>query len=266
MTAVAPRWPGVALVLALHGAALWGLWQHRLLPAPAALETLVRALHRTTRPGTQAGTQASATPTASRGETRATATGGRDTGRDATGLRRACAIAPGPGDRGTGHGAARGSACAGNGALGSLPRTRRPRAYPTASRRRGEAGSVVLRVELDEQGACGQCTGRSPQRPRAARPGRAGRRQDLALQPAAPRRQGCSCHRPPTLSFRTARKLNHGIHCCPRPGLCPFPDPDRWRRPRRAGGTAAALGGELVPDRDPRHCQHPGAKAGRRLP
>ena len=46
---------------------------------------------------------------------------------------------------------------AGPGALGSelsvaCPQRAAP-AYPAASRRRGETGSVVLRVELDEQGA-----------------------------------------------------------------------------------------------------------------
>jgi protein TonB len=34
------RLAGLFLVLTLHAAALWGLWQHRLLPAPAEVATL----------------------------------------------------------------------------------------------------------------------------------------------------------------------------------------------------------------------------------
>lgn len=34
------RLAGLLLVLSLHAAALWGLWQHRLLPAPAEVATL----------------------------------------------------------------------------------------------------------------------------------------------------------------------------------------------------------------------------------
>lgn len=34
------RATGLALVLALHAAALWGLWQHRLLPSPVEVATL----------------------------------------------------------------------------------------------------------------------------------------------------------------------------------------------------------------------------------
>jgi len=34
------RWAGLLLVVAMHAAALWGLWQHRMLPAPAEVVTL----------------------------------------------------------------------------------------------------------------------------------------------------------------------------------------------------------------------------------
>lgn len=34
------RIAGLLIVLAIHAAALWGLWQHRLLPAPAEVATL----------------------------------------------------------------------------------------------------------------------------------------------------------------------------------------------------------------------------------
>lgn len=37
---IADRLAGLALVLTLHAAALWGLWQHRLLPVPAEVATL----------------------------------------------------------------------------------------------------------------------------------------------------------------------------------------------------------------------------------
>ena len=38
-----PAWDklaGLLLVVALHAAALWGLWQHRLLPGPREAMTL----------------------------------------------------------------------------------------------------------------------------------------------------------------------------------------------------------------------------------
>jgi protein TonB len=40
MIAPAPRWPGLAFVVLLHAVALYGLWQHRLLPSPAEVTTL----------------------------------------------------------------------------------------------------------------------------------------------------------------------------------------------------------------------------------
>jgi protein TonB len=40
MTDSSARSVGLLLVMALHAAALWGLWQHRLLPAPNEIATL----------------------------------------------------------------------------------------------------------------------------------------------------------------------------------------------------------------------------------
>lgn len=40
MIAPVPRWPGLVFVVLLHAAALYGLWQHRLLPSPVEVTTL----------------------------------------------------------------------------------------------------------------------------------------------------------------------------------------------------------------------------------
>lgn len=151
MIAIAPRWPGFTIVIALHGAALWGLWQHRLLPAPAALEPLFvrfiappapaireKAPRPPARPQPEVKHPAqqlvAATPAATPQEL----------------------AAPAPPPQAAAPEAPRMALPAGPVALGSelsvaCPQRAAP-AYPAASRRRGETGSVVLRVELDEQG------------------------------------------------------------------------------------------------------------------
>ncbi len=40
MIAPAPRWPGLIFVVLLHAVALYGLWQHRLIPSPVDMATL----------------------------------------------------------------------------------------------------------------------------------------------------------------------------------------------------------------------------------
>lgn len=40
MIATAPHWPGLILVVLLHAVALYGLWQHRLIPSAGEVATL----------------------------------------------------------------------------------------------------------------------------------------------------------------------------------------------------------------------------------
>jgi hypothetical protein len=65
---------------------------------------------------------------------------------------------------------------------------RRPPAYPPLSRRLGEEGKVVLRVELDEQGAVSSARVATAERLCAPRRGGAGRGEALALHAGAARR------------------------------------------------------------------------------
>ncbi|MBI5791525.1 MAG: energy transducer TonB [Rhodocyclales bacterium] len=152
MIALAPRWPGLAIVIALHGAALWGLWQHRLLPTPAALEPLfVRFIappapairEQTPRPPARPQPEVKSQPQQLLAAM-PTATP-------------QVPAAPAPPPPAATPEAPRMALPAGPVALGSelavACAERAAPAYPAASRRRGETGSVVLRVELDEQGA-----------------------------------------------------------------------------------------------------------------
>jgi len=151
MTTLAPRWPGIAFVLVLHGAALWGLWQHRLLPAPAALETLF--VHFIAPPAPAPRPEVRRPPPRPPAELKPepqqlVASTPAATPQDH--------VAPAPPRPAPAIEAPAMALPAGPVALGAelsvaCPERTAP-AYPSASRRRGEAGSVVLRVELDEQG------------------------------------------------------------------------------------------------------------------
>jgi len=150
MTTLVPRWSGIAAVLALHGAALWGLWQHRLLPTPAALETLF--VHFIAPPDSAPRPEARRPPPRPPAELKpepqqlvAAMPAATPQDHVAPPPRQlpaietpAMALPAGP----VALGAELSVAC---------PERVAP-VYPSASRRRGEAGSVVLRVELDEQG------------------------------------------------------------------------------------------------------------------
>ena len=153
MIAPAPRWPGLIFVVLLHAAALYGLWQHRLLPSPLEAASLFvnfiapPAPQKVEQPKQQPPPRprpvekpqpqqlVAATPTVA-----------------ATDY-----VAPAPPKQEPVIDPPRMPLTAGPVALGSelsvaCPE-RTPPNYPATSRRFGETGRVVLRVELDEQGA-----------------------------------------------------------------------------------------------------------------
>ncbi|KAF0163930.1 MAG: periplasmic protein TonB [Rhodocyclaceae bacterium] len=150
MIAPTPRWPGVVFVMLLHAAALWALWQHRLLAAPVAIEALfVHFIAPPTPP--KAEQPRPQPPKAQRMEKPQPQQLVAETPVTAT----MDPIAPPPRQESVPE-APRMPPASGPLALGSelalaCPE-RAPPAYPTTSRRLGETGVVVLRVELDEQG------------------------------------------------------------------------------------------------------------------
>lgn len=144
------RAAGFALVLALHGVALYGLWRHRILVVPDEVVTLfVETLTATPQPREA--------PKPPRPEKRRPPEPQqpRQLVAEAPVVSPAEAVAPpppaapvaeAPPPRSTGPvtlGAELSLSC---------PERRAP-AYPPLSRRMGEEGKVLLRVELDEQGA-----------------------------------------------------------------------------------------------------------------
>jgi protein TonB len=161
----AERLAGLAMVALLHGAALYGLWGHRIpVTSGRSGDAVRRDRHAAAAARAEGGTQAAA-----RGEAAARRAAPAATGRP----RRPCSLA----------GISRGAAAppapvveapprpAGPVTLGaelsvSCPE-RRPPAYPPLSRRLGEEGKTVLRVELDAQGAVSAA--RVPRPPAASR-------------------------------------------------------------------------------------------------
>ncbi|MDP1612505.1 MAG: energy transducer TonB [Sulfuritalea sp.] len=152
MIAPAPRWPGLVFVLVLHGAALGALWQHRLLPSSGTIETLF--VHFIAPPAAQKMEPPKRPPPP------------KPRPIEKPQLRQLVAAAPvfaatdyvaPPAPKAEPViEAPRLPLPVGPLALGSelalaCPE-RAPPQYPATSRRRGETGSVVLRVELDEQG------------------------------------------------------------------------------------------------------------------
>lgn len=151
MTALSPRWPGLAFVSLLHAAAVYGLWQHRLLPSPVDAATLF--VNFIAPPAPQKMEQPKQPPPP------------KPRSIEKTQPRQLVAatplvaatdyVAPPPRQEPVVE-APRMPLPAGPLALGAelsvaCPE-RAPPQYPAASRRRGESGIVVLRVELDEQG------------------------------------------------------------------------------------------------------------------
>lgn len=149
------RWIGAGLMVVIHGAALWGLWQHRLIPSPVEVSTLFVNFIAPPMPK-QAEPPKREPP--------------RPRPVEKPRPRQLVATAPvvAPDEHVAPPPAApsieavpappppKPAAPAGPVNLGAelsvaCPE-RSPPAYPALSRRMGESGTVVLRVELDEQG------------------------------------------------------------------------------------------------------------------
>lgn len=151
-----PRWAGLLVVVLMHGAALWGLWQHRLLPTPNDVATLFVNFIAPPAPA-KAETPKQAEPPRPRpvqkpqprqivAEAPVTASTDyvapppppRPEPTPVVDVAPAPALPPGP------------VALTTELAVACPERT--PPAYPAQSRRQDEEGTVVLRVELDEAG------------------------------------------------------------------------------------------------------------------
>jgi protein TonB len=155
-----PAWDklaGLLLVVALHAAALWGLWQHRLLPAPQEAMTLF--VNFIAPPAPKVAEPPLPPPPRPRPVARpqpqqlvaaAPVLSPVDYGAPPPPLHPAPVIeapaAPAP--------KSVGPVTLDAELAVSCPERTAP-AYPLLSRRLGEAGTAVLRVELDEQGHVG---------------------------------------------------------------------------------------------------------------
>lgn len=152
MTAIAPRWAGLLFVVVLHGAALWGLWQHRLLPSSHEIEAMFvhfiapPAPEKTEKPKQPVPPKPRAVEKPLPRQLAVEASRILPTDYVASLPPRPdpvmepppMALPAGPVTLGS--------------ELALSCRTRTPPVYPAASRRLREVGTVVLRVELDEQG------------------------------------------------------------------------------------------------------------------
>jgi protein TonB len=152
MIAPAPRWPGLVFVILLHATALYGLWQHRLLPSPVDVTALF--VNFIVPPAPQNVEQPRPPPpprprpVEKPQPQQIVATTPVVAATDY--------VAPPPPKHEPVIDAPRMPLAAGPVALGSelslaCPE-RMPPNYPATSRRLGETGIVILRVELDEQG------------------------------------------------------------------------------------------------------------------
>lgn len=152
MIAPAPRWPGLVFVVLLHAAALYGLWQHRLLPSPVEVTALF--VNFIAPPAPQKVEQPKLPPPPRPRPIE------KPQPQQLTATTPVVAvtdyIAPPPPKQEPVIEAPRMSLPVGPVVLGSELSVacpdRAPPLYPTTSRRLGETGVVVLRVELDEQG------------------------------------------------------------------------------------------------------------------
>jgi protein TonB len=146
------RVASLIIVLALHGAALYGLWQHRLIPSPA--EAAIMFVNFIAPPAPQTVEEPRRPPpprprVVEKPEPRQLVA-------QTPVLTATDYVAPPPQKQEPAIEAPRMPLPAGPVALGSelsvaCPERPAP-AYPALSRRLGETGRVVLRVELDEQG------------------------------------------------------------------------------------------------------------------
>ncbi|MEW6293883.1 MAG: TonB family protein [Pseudomonadota bacterium] len=150
------RAAGLTLVLALHAAALWGLWQHRLIPGPREAVTLFvnfiappqpeKTLPPPSRPQPAARTQprqiVATAPVVAPTDHVAPAPPPQA---EPVLTAPSAPVAPVAPPRPAGP-------LTLTGELSVACPERTPPRYPPLSRRMGEEGTVVLRVELDEQG------------------------------------------------------------------------------------------------------------------
>ncbi|OHC61700.1 MAG: hypothetical protein A3H93_06050 [Rhodocyclales bacterium RIFCSPLOWO2_02_FULL_63_24] len=149
------RFAGVLLVLALHGAALWGLWAQRLIPVPQDVATLFVDFIAPVRPAVAPRVEAmprrelpkprAAEPPQARQLVAETAVSSPAESAVAPAPTPVIATPPSP------QPVAAGPLVLGVELSVSCPERRAP-SYPLLSRRLGETGTTLLRVEVDEQG------------------------------------------------------------------------------------------------------------------
>lgn len=141
---------GLLLVLALHGAALWGLWHHRLLPTPTDAATVFVNFIAPPAPPKAEMPAAAAKPRSQPAEVppprQVVVADLPSAAPDSVAAPPAPTSAPAPVIA-----AAVGPVTLGTELSVSCPERTAP-TYPLLSRRMNETGTTVLRVELDEQG------------------------------------------------------------------------------------------------------------------
>jgi periplasmic protein TonB len=142
---------GLALVLALHGAALWGLWTHRLIPAPQATVTLFVDFIAPPTPRKVEPVPRREAPKPSPEETPRPRALVAEVAITSPSEVVAPAPPPVPIAAPPEPKPAAGPVALGIELAVVCPERTAPN-YPLLSRRMGEAGITVLRVELDEQG------------------------------------------------------------------------------------------------------------------
>lgn len=150
------RLAGVAVVLVLHGAALYGLWQHRLIPAPADAATVFVNFITPPQPRQREAPRVEPPKAVKPEKPRTVEEPHHHLVAEAPVLSPAEPVAPPPPAPVAIAPAAAPPAPAGSVTLAfdlslTCPERTQP-SYPALSRRLGEEGKVVLRVELDEAG------------------------------------------------------------------------------------------------------------------
>lgn len=145
------RFAGVLLVVALHGAALWGLWSHRLLPVPTeSVPLFVNFIAPPAQPKVEQRPRREPPPPQAHEKPQP-----RQLAAETAVSSPADVVAPPPLPAPTITAPPEpkpvGPVTLGAELSVSCPQ-RTPPGYPILSRRMGETGITVLRVELDEQG------------------------------------------------------------------------------------------------------------------
>ncbi len=140
---------GVLLVLALHGALLWGLWRHRLLPSAADMAPLFVSFIAPPAPAPRRDVaQLPRPPSPPRPEV---ATAPQLQAVSAAAMPAPAAVAPAPTPAIAAPAAVAGPVTLDAELALSCPERTAPN-YPLPSRRMNESGIALLRVELDPEG------------------------------------------------------------------------------------------------------------------